>query len=54
MMCRVIETDMSEDLLKYFSNTDVLRHAGGHFVPASGEEKKAFVAFFDKMQKTFA
>ena len=51
---RVIERDMSEDLLQYFSNPDLLRHAGGHFVPASGEEKKAFVAFFEKMQNTFA
>ena len=51
---RVIEKEMSEDLLKYFSNTEVLRHAGGHFVPATGEQKKAFVAFFEKMQTTFA
>jgi len=51
---KVIEREMSENLLQYFSNTDLLRHAGGHFVPASGEEKKAFVAFFEKMQKTFA
>ena len=49
---RVIEKEMSEDLLQYFSNTDELRHAGGHFVPATGEEKKTFVSFFEKMQNT--
>ena len=50
--CRVIEKEMSEDLLQYFTNTDELRHAGGHFVPATGEEKKTFVSFFEKMQNT--
>ena len=49
---RVIEKEMSEDLLQYFTNTDELRHAGGHFVPATGEEKKTFVSFFEKMQNT--
>jgi len=51
---RVIEKDMSEELLQYFSNVDTLKHAGGHFVPASGQEKKTFVNFFEKMQNALA
>ena len=45
---------MSEELLPYFENVDILRHSGGHFVPATGEHKKTFVTFFDKMQESIA
>ena len=45
---------MSEDMLQYFGNTELLQHPGGHFGPASGQEKKIFVSFFDKMQQKFA
>ena len=49
---RVIERDMSDDLLQYFDAPDIVRHAGGHFVPTTGEEKKSFIRFFEKMQTT--
>merc|ERR1719450_105077 len=35
---RVIEREMSEELLPYFDNVEILRHSGGHFVPATGEQ----------------
>ena len=54
LIIRVIEKEMSEELLPYFENVDILRHSGGHFVPATGEQKKTFVTFFDKMQESIA
>ena len=54
LIIRVIEKEMSEELLPYFENVDILRHSGGHFVPATGEQKKAFVTFFEKMQESIA
>jgi len=47
---RVIEGEMSEELQTYFSSVETLRHSGGHFVPATGEDKKVFVNFLVKMQ----
>eukprot|EP00092_Neocalanus_flemingeri_P090151 GFUD01114159.1.p1 GENE.GFUD01114159.1~~GFUD01114159.1.p1 ORF type:complete len:421 (+),score=114.93 GFUD01114159.1:57-1319(+) len=48
---KVIEKEMSEDLLQYFASPDIIRHPGGHFVPATGEGKKEFNIFLEKMQK---
>ena len=61
---------MSEELLTYFSSVETLRHSGrinqnidiidftlflgGHFVPATGEDKKVFVNFLMKMQSELA
>lgn len=36
---------MSEDLLQYFVEPKVLTHAGGHFIPVSGPQKKAYIEF---------
>ena len=59
---------MSEELKSYFSSAETLRHSGkknlflifilflflgGHFVPATGEEKKVFVNYLQKMQNEF-
>lgn len=50
---KVIEKSMSEELLKYFSNPDIITHSGGHFVPSTGgEAKKGFVDFLNKMLDT--
>ena len=62
----MIEKAMSEELMTYFSSVDTLRHSGriikliiitislnvigGHFVPATGEDKKVFVNYLVKMQ----
>jgi len=48
---KVIEKEMSEDLVQFFASPDIIRHAGGHFVPATGEHKKGFNLFLEKMQK---
>jgi len=50
---KVIEKDMSEDMLQFFASPDIIRHPGGHFVPATGEHKKGFPLFFEKMQKLY-
>jgi len=47
---KVIEKNMSENLLQFCENPEIIRHPGGHFVPASGEHKKGFNVFLDKMQ----
>ena len=51
---RVIEREMSDELLKYFQTPDIIRHPGGHFVPTTGDQKKSFITFFEKMQTSFA
>ncbi|XP_062572307.1 esterase OVCA2-like isoform X1 [Saccostrea cucullata] len=42
---RVIQKEMSEDLLQYFVNPRVLTHSGGHFIPVSSKEKKVYIEF---------
>jgi len=50
---KVIEIEMSEDLLKYFDNATVLKHDGGHFVPTPGDLKEDLLNFLQKMWTTF-
>ena len=50
---KVIGTKMSEDLLSLFegTNSQVLYHAGGHFVPAGSKtEKPVYVNFLERMK----
>ena len=42
---------MSEDLLQLYTDATVLRHAGGHHIPASGKEKPVYIQFLEKMQQ---
>lgn len=42
---------MSVDLLDYFQDAAILKHEGGHFVPASGPQKPHYIQFLEKMQK---
>ena len=51
---KVIEKEMSEDLLQFFATPDVIGHPGGHFVPATGEHKKGFNVFLEKMQQLYS
>jgi len=51
---KVIENDMSEDMLQFFASPDIIRHPGGHFVPATGEHKKGFNVFLEKMQQLYS
>ncbi|ELT98892.1 hypothetical protein CAPTEDRAFT_223070 [Capitella teleta] len=48
---KVIEKEMSEDLLQYFVDPAILTHPGGHFIPASAQQKKIYVDFFTKMKE---
>ena len=41
--------EMSEDLLQYYVDPCVLRHPGGHFIPASGPQKQVYGNFLSKM-----
>ena len=50
---KVIEKNMSENLLRFCENPEMIRHLGGHFVPASGDHKKGFNVFLDKMQGVY-
>ena len=42
---QVIPKDMSEELLEIFTNTTVVRHPGGHFIPTTSQQKKAYLEF---------
>lgn len=44
---QVIPGEMSEDLVQLYSNATVLRHAGGHHIPASGKEKPTYIQFLE-------
>ncbi|XP_076439483.1 esterase OVCA2-like [Babylonia areolata] len=48
---KVIQKDMSEDLLQYFEDTVTLQHQGGHFIPAGGQEKKVYLEFLAKVKE---
>ena len=47
---KVIEREMSDDMLMYFSQPDVYHHPGGHFVPTAGSAKTLFADFLAKMK----
>ncbi|XP_071803823.1 esterase OVCA2-like [Asterias amurensis] len=43
----VIPKESSESLLELFTNSQVLNHPGGHFVPASSPQKKIYLEFLE-------
>jgi glutathione S-transferase/predicted esterase len=45
---QVIEASRSESLLAYFSRPEVVRHPGGHFVPATSKQKQSYLYFLDR------
>ncbi|XP_043197406.1 esterase OVCA2-like [Amphibalanus amphitrite] len=47
---QVIPREMSEELVQLYSNATVLRHAGGHHIPASGKEKPVYLQFLESMR----
>ena len=47
---KVIEKEMSEHILDYFADPEILVHPGGHFVPATGVQKKVYVDFLNRMK----
>jgi len=42
---KVIEKEMSEDLLSVYDDKSVINHKGGHFVPATSAEKSQYIQF---------
>jgi len=48
---KVIEKEMSEELLPFFMSPHVVTHEGGHHVPATGAPKASVLAFLQKMQE---
>jgi len=50
---KVIECSMSEELVQFYNNPDIIRHEGGHFVPTSPHTKHHWTEFLKKMQNNF-
>ena len=44
---QVIVPVRSEALLPFFSKPQVVKHEGGHFVPATSKQKQAYLSFLD-------
>ena len=44
--------EMSEDLVQLYPNATVLRHTGGHHIPASGKEKPVYIQFLESVRPT--
>ena len=42
---QVIDPRRSEALLAFFERPQVIRHDGGHYVPASSKQKQAYLEF---------
>ncbi|XP_037074709.1 esterase OVCA2-like isoform X2 [Pollicipes pollicipes] len=47
---RVIPKEMSEDLLKCYTDAAVLNHSGGHHIPATSKDKGVYLEFLDRMR----
>ena len=41
-------TEMSEELTNYFESPQVMKHAGGHYVPATAKERAVYVNFLEQ------
>ncbi|KAL4222813.1 Ovarian cancer-associated protein 2 [Mactra antiquata] len=46
---KVIQKEMSEDLLQYFVEPRTVQHSGGHFIPVTSAEKKKYTEFLQEM-----
>lgn len=42
----IIPKDMSESLAAHFKNVEVLEHNGGHYFPATAQQKQTYINFF--------
>ncbi|XP_030369356.1 esterase GA18864 [Scaptodrosophila lebanonensis] len=48
----IISKDMSESLAAHFKNVEVLEHNGGHYFPATAQQKQTYINFFqDRLQE---
>ncbi len=39
---------MSEELMEYFETPSLMRHPGGHYVPATAKEKSGYIPFLEQ------
>lgn len=48
----IIPKEMSQDLANHFKNVEVLEHNGGHYFPATAQQKQTYINFFqDRLQE---
>ncbi|XP_017874448.1 PREDICTED: esterase GA18864 [Drosophila arizonae] len=48
----IIPKEMSESLAAHFRNVEVLEHSGGHYFPATAQQKQTYINFFqDRLQE---
>ncbi|XP_066928299.1 esterase OVCA2-like [Clytia hemisphaerica] len=47
---KVIPKEMSIDLQTIFTNSTVLNHSGGHYLPATSAERKVYQSFLDQFR----
>ncbi|XP_037948773.1 esterase GA18864 [Teleopsis dalmanni] len=48
----IIPKQMSEELAKHFKNPEILVHNGGHYFPATAQQKQSYIFFFqDRLQE---
>lgn len=44
--------EMSAELVKHFVNPVSLTHSGGHFVPATSQDKSTYLLFLENMSRS--
>ncbi|XP_053946360.1 esterase CG5412 [Anastrepha ludens] len=48
----IIPKEMSKNLAAYFKQAEVLEHPGGHYFPATAQQKQTYINFFqDRLQE---
>ncbi|XP_058976306.1 esterase GA18864-like [Musca domestica] len=48
----IIPKEMSQELANHFKNVEVLEHNGGHYFPATSQQKQTYINFFqDRLQE---
>ncbi|KAI8117407.1 UPF0483 protein [Lucilia cuprina] len=48
----IIPKEMSKDLAYHFKNIEILEHNGGHYFPATSQQKQTYINFFqDRLQE---
>lgn len=48
----IIPKEMSQELANHFKNVEILEHNGGHYFPATSQQKQTYINFFqDRLQE---
>lgn len=48
---QVVDPSRGLEMVSLFKNAQVVRHEGGHFVPATSKQKESYLSFFEKQQQ---